>query len=568
MNNNYTFIDFKKHTSILGTLLFALVCSISNINAQTAWNDPGTTVLIDGTTPAYVNALLEVDGRPAIAFCDPNNNYSIKYQRATDSKGTSWGSSIVADGTPADFPGYNGVDMAIVNGNPAVVNSLFLSKDINFTRASNTTGDFWNSTVTVVSAASANIIQEFDLEVVNGNPAIVYYDSDGKDLYFVRATDANGTGWGTPVSVTSTGDIGNYPSLSMVNGRPAISYYDETNGDLMYIRANDTGGGSWGTPITVFSSANSGLHTSLTIVNGNPAIAFSDFTNKRMIYIRATDNNGAAWGSPVLVTSHYAEQSELLIVDGQPAIAYYTGFGDQDLRYVYSQNANGTSWNAHEVLDDGSAAVGNVLSMAIIDGNPAISYQDYTNSDLKYIRASVANGILPVELTSFKAELMKEGVELTWQTASEENNDGFEIQRSTDRRNWKILDFVEGYGTTSDKQDYNYTDTEATDGISYYRLKQIDYDGDFEYSKVEVITVKGLNEAATKIYPTMVQNDLNVEGGQGEIMIYNTLGQPVGSAIQHDLYTRISLSHLPKGQYFLSIQNGNAVSTSSFVKTE
>ena len=257
----------------------------------------------------------------------------------------------------------------------------------------------------------------------------------------------------------------------------------------------------------------------------------------------------------------------MLVVDGQPAIAYYTGYGDQDLRYLRSNDANGTSRGTHEVLDDGSAAMGNKLSIAIIDGNPAISYQDFTNRDLKYIRASYVHG-LPVELTFFRGEMTEQGVALTWQTASEEINEGFEVQRSVDGENWEVLDFVEGAGTTLEIQDYNYTDYEALEGISYYRLKQMDFDGNFEYSDIVEITVKQLNETAIKIYPTLVRNNLTIEGGQGQVMIYNTLGQPVAPVTQYENKANISLVHLPKGQYFLRIQNENKISTTSFIKVD
>lgn len=570
MQNNCTIINLKQNALI--AILTIVICftGVGIINAQHNWNDPGATVLLGGNTTGYNSSLLEIGGKPAIAYCDPLNNYKVKYRSATDSKGTTWGSSVTIDA--GNFTGYFDVDMEIINGNPAVVSSSAFDHDIRYTRASDAAGVFWNSTVVVAASVTTNNTTQryFDLEEVNGKPAIAYYDSDDGDLYYVQATDANGDFWGTPVLVASTGDVGQHLSLAIINGRPAISYYDATNEDLMYVRATNADGSAWGTPMTLFSTNNVGLHPSLKAINGNPAITFSDFTNKRLIYIRATDTDGTTWGSPVLVASHYGEETKMLVVDGQPAIAYYTGFGDHDLRYLRSNDANGTSWGTHTVLDDGSAAMGNKLSIAIIDGNPAISYQDYTNSDLKYIRAGNVTG-LPVELTFFRGEATAEGVELTWQTASEEINEGFEVQRSGDGENWEVLDFVDGAGTTLITQDYSYTDYEALEGVSYYRLKQRDFDGNFEYSDIVQISIKIVEyeAAAIKIYPTLVQNDLNIEGGKGQVLIYNTLGQPVSPITPYENKTSIPVNHLPKGQYFLHIQRQNGdLKTMPFVKID
>ena len=233
----------------------------------------------------------------------------------------------------ANFSGFYTIDMAIINGNPAIANSAH-NFDIRFTSASDATGTAWNSTNVVVANVSTSVIRYVDLEMINGNPAIANYDSDDGDLYFVRATDASGTTWGTPVLVASTGNVGEYLSLKNINGRPAISYYDRTNQNLMYVRASDTGGNSWDAPVTVATTGNVGFHTSIEVVNGSPAIAYGDFTNTNLMYVRATNNTGTTWGTPVTVATHFGEEMNLMVVDGQPAIGYYTGFGDEDLRYV------------------------------------------------------------------------------------------------------------------------------------------------------------------------------------------------------------------------------------------
>lgn len=118
------------------------------------------------------------------------------------------------------------------------------------------------------------------------------------------------------------------------------------------------------------------------------------------------------------------------------------------------------------------------------------------------------NGIiLPVELVSFNATNLREGVSLKWTTESEVNNSGFELQISNDGRSFEAIDFVEGNGTTNDKMEYSYLHKTNRPGSLYYRLKQMDYDGAFEYSGiVEVTRNDETGNDKVIIYPNPAQD--------------------------------------------------------------
>lgn len=88
---------------------------------------------------------------------------------------------------------------------------------------------------------------------------------------------------------------------------------------------------------------------------------------------------------------------------------------------------------------------------------------------------------LPIELLSFSVNAGTESVLVSWETATETNNDFFTIERSTDVQNWEILGYVDGAGNSNRPLSYSFTDSRPLDGISYYRLKQTDYDGQYEY---------------------------------------------------------------------------------------
>ncbi|MCP4426791.1 MAG: hypothetical protein GY803_20055, partial [Chloroflexi bacterium] len=240
---------------------------------------------------------------------------------------------------------------------------------------------------------SGNVGSYSALLVVNGKPAISYYDATNQDLKYVQALDASGTAWGTPIDVDTADSVGSHLSMAIVNGKPAISYYDDTNNDLKYVQANDADGATWNTAVTVVSSGTSGLYTSLAVVNGNPAISYYIDGNKdNLMFVRASDADGAAWNAPIQVDTadRVGTYTSLAVVNGKPAIGYLD-VTNSDLKYAQASDADGATWNTPVVVD----AVGDNglnASLAIVNGKPAISYYDYSATDLKYVQANDADG--------------------------------------------------------------------------------------------------------------------------------------------------------------------------------
>ena len=113
--------------------------------------------------------------------------------------------------------------------------------------------------------------------------------------------------WNTPVIIESSvgtgGSIGQYTSMAIVNGKPAIAFYDVTRQNLVYMVATDADGLSWNNSIVIDAPGNVGQYASLTIVNGNPAIAYFDATNTALKFVRALDADGTVWGLPISVES-------------------------------------------------------------------------------------------------------------------------------------------------------------------------------------------------------------------------------------------------------------------------
>ena len=182
---------------------------------------------------------------------------------------------------------------------------------------------------------------------------------------------------------------------------------------------------------------------------------------------------------------------------------------------------------------------------------------------------------LPVELYAFKGEATPSGNLLTWLTAAELNNEGFEVERaasvgsgqfSVGRLEWETIGFIAGQGTTQAVQYYDFTDEMPLNGSNYYRLKQIDFDGKYEYSDIVNVKLEIANNKL-EIFPNPVSDKLNIINGQGLATIYNVLSQPIQEFLIPNSQFVINTADLPKGQYILHIQqvNGN-VMTQQFVK--
>lgn len=176
--------------------------------------------------------------------------------------------------------------------------------------------------------------------------------------------------------------------------------------------------------------------------------------------------------------------------------------------------------------------------------------------------------VLPVELTQFQVAEKPNSTELHWRTASETNNDGFEVQRSSDGKQWSFLDFVSGHGTSIESFSYVYRDQQPLLGLSYYRLKQIDFDGAFEYSDM-VSSKREYTEASFSIAPNpnigkftlLLQNQ---EALPTNILLIDKWGRvvwklPEDSPHSETIFYIGSERNLPSGIYTLYLTIGNDV---------
>jgi len=187
--------------------------------------------------------------------------------------------------------------------------------------------------------------------------------------------------------------------------------------------------------------------------------------------------------------------------------------------------------------------------------------------------AGNGGGPLPIDLVSFTADLDNSDVHVDWTVASQTNNDYFNIQRSIDGFDWEDIATVAGAGSSSQMLSYSYVDTDPYLGVSYYRLKQTDYDGNFEiFEPVAVlydidmvellISPNPVTDAIRITTDGMVHNDLNIiriYDVKGNMVLHNNL---IGVLKNYS----INVDALVPGIYIVKSKNRKQLGAGKFVK--
>ncbi len=161
-----------------------------------------------------------------------------------------------------------------------------------------------------------------------------------------------------------------------------------------------------------------------------------------------------------------------------------------------------------------------------------ISYGFFPASSQSYV-ATYSSTPLPITLLNFTVTKQGDNAQLNWSTSSEENNKGFEIQRSTDQSTWTVLNFIAGAGNSQTEKDYQYLDQNLPAGTYYYRLRQVDYDGNSSFSKVVSVTFDGGVALELKQnQPNPFSNYTSIsmvipKAGRVQLMLYDQMGRPI-----------------------------------------
>jgi len=210
-----------------------------------------------------------------------------------------------------------------------------------------------------------------------------------------------------------------------------------------------------------------------------------------------------------------------------------------------------------------------ILTASSISGTFSSIIDMPSNWTISYTTTAVILNLgpfLPIDLIRFSAVREQEKVRLSWQTANEDNNKGFDIERSTDGRVWKSIGFVEGKGYSSKISSYEFYDIPEFINLSYsklyYRLKQVDFNGNTSFSKVETVVFpeNEWNKKLVEIYPNPIPKAQRLVVFNQTNTILNGVILSVYGEVKRNVQlvpgmNSFDLKEMSLGTYFLSINN-------------
>lgn len=243
--------------------------------------------------------------------------------------------------------------------------------------------------------------------------------------------------------------------------------------------------------------------------------------------------------------------------------------GVTDLSALRIARWNGTQW----VNQGNGGTTGTTSAGTIVNGTAIAGYLS-PNSPFTLSSLNSTNP-LPVELLDFDAVLQNSKVKLSWITASETNNDFFEVERSSDGIMFQIIGRVKGAGNSNDLRSYTWMDTVPLNNISYYRLKQTDFDGTSDYSVIKMIDIKKalIDETGIVVYPNpIIGQSFNIsftdletfvqDSTEVMVKLYDEIGRIVYKAElpfsknENAIYVSMN-NRLKSGIYVLNVVVGN-----------
>lgn len=420
-------------------------------------------------------------------------------------------------------------------------------------------GDNFNG-ITPPNSSGAGFYAPF--VICRSNPNILYAGSN-----FVHKSTNEGSGW---TIVNGGQSLDGNPLLAMT-----VSNFST---DTLYVTTS---------PISsrgnVFVSFNGG--TSWTNITGIlPDRYLTDIAiapyNASIVYVTV-----AGYGNSHLFKSINAGQSWIDVGSSLPDAPGYSVIVDPENQNnvffgnditVYASTDAGNSWFEYS---NGLPEASFIYDLNIVNVNHRLRVVTHGNG----VYEADIDLVVPVELVFFTAKNENNKIKLNWSTATELNNNGFEIERSIDNKEFITRGFVKGFGTSTEPHEYAFTE-DALNGKLYYRLKQIDYNGDYNYSNViEINSFYASNFELFQNYPnpfnpiTKIKftiSDLiaseTKQSQQVTLKVYDIVGNEITTLVNEEksigsYEIEWNASSLASGIYYYQLRAGDFVETKKMI---
>jgi len=371
----------------------------------------------------------------------------------------------------------------------------------------------------------------------------------------ILTTSDGGTNW------TRVPD-GNYPPADSVNQEAGTAISMELVGNTVWFTSYNN---LAGTSDHVYKSTDKGLTWTVSsfpaISGGSNFVAFTDQNNGVVMCLdnttAATTDGGVTWTTSSISGAGFRNVTS---VPGFPNA--YVAVGSLGISYFSTDN--GANW--------APLTTGTTVNLYTVDASANFAWAAGNSGTILKLDGTV----LPVELTSFTASVINQQVKLNWLTASELNNNGFEVQRKAEGHDFVTVGFVKGNGTSTSKREYSFVDKSIASGKYSYRLKQIDFSGAYNYSNTVEVEVKILDSySLEQNYPNPFNPTTKIgyvlkDKSNAKVAIMNAIGQEVAVLINEEQeagYHQLDFnaSNLPSGIYFYKLEAGNFTKTMKMI---
>jgi hypothetical protein len=428
--------------------------------------------------------------------------------------------------------------------------------------------------------------------------------SFGTDILLIRSTD-EGITWNMPVQVSDQGGVqGSFPAVGP-NGELYVVWLGSGgSGQILFDKSID-GGTTFGTDKVISNSPNAWFpHLAVDLSGGsNNGFIYAVWNDERNgdddVFVSYSSNEGDTWSSAMRVNNDPIGNGKLqywpsiaISELGEIAILYYDTRNTPNNNIIEAYIARSTDGGlnfTNELLSsapsptnipNGDVRFGDYINIDFYGGKAVPVWTDERAGGVDMdIYTAIVDQLVPVELTSFTGRIVEGKTLLEWTTTTETNNLGFEILRSIKNDDdWTTIAFISGKGTTIETQYYSFVD-ESMGGKLFYRLRQVDYNGTYNYS--DIIEVNGVTVSTLLLeqnYPnpfnpaTTINYQLGNDGFVN-LKVFNSLGEEVAELVNKfhkggSYQITFDAKELPSGIYVYQLSSGSYKETKKmlFVK--